>query len=395
MSSQRIVLAEYFCTDDVTLVFGVRADWDEPKVVEIATPLKEIRAFVIEHFGVQTTRERATAPSVYEKVQSLDLATWQEFFAPFIAPIREWADEGDILWLVPHDVLHYLPLHALQLDGKYLIERHPILYTPSASVMKYCQAKRTNRPRQNALVLGDSENNLPFAREEALAVAQGFDTQAILGEQATKTLLKEKLEKEKETLDILHFACHGYFDPYQPLKSGIILAKNGNGDTKLTTEEIFGLEMHADLVVLSACESGVNERKPGDELIGLTRALIYAGTPSVLVSLWQVNDLSTLILMENFYRELGNGLNKAQALQQAQLALMNMTASKVRGYISARLDHLNATGQDHRARLFGELTYPSLLAAERYNPHRAEAKEWRPFSHLAAWAPFILVGDWK
>jgi len=393
VANQRVVLIEYFCTDDVTLVFGVRADWDEPKVVEVAKPLKEIRAFVVQHFGVQTTRDSATAPSVYEKVQSLDLTAWQEFFAPFIAPIREWADEGDILWLVPHDVLHYLPLHALQLDGKYLIERHPILYTPSASVMKYCQAKRTNRSRRNALVLGDSENNLPFAREEASSVAERFNTLAYLGERATKTLLKEKLAREKETLDILHFACHGYFDPYQPLKSGILLAKNGDEDAKLTAEEIFGLEMHADLVVLSACESGVNERKSGDELIGLTRALIYAGTPSVLVSLWQVNDLSTLILMENFYRELAKDSNKAQALQQAQLALMNMSDSEVRDYISGRVNTLNATGQQARAHSFENLAYPSLLAAERYNPRKE--KEWRPFSHLAAWAPFILVGDWK
>jgi CHAT domain-containing protein len=260
--------------------------------------------------------------------------------------------------------------------------------------MKYCQAKRTNRPRQKAFVLGDSENNLPFAREEAALVAEHFGTPAHLGRQATKTLLKEKLTNEKETLDIIHFACHGYFDSYQPLKSGIALAKNGDGDANLTAEEIFGLELHADLVVISACESGVNERKPGDELIGLTRALIYAGTPSVLVSLWQVNDLSTLILMENFYQELSNGSNKAQALQQAQLKLMNMTYLKVSDYVSNRLENLNAAGQNDRASLFEQLAYSSLLATENYNPRREE-KEWCPFSHPAAWAPFILVGDWK
>ena len=386
-SNKRVVLAEYFCTDDVTLVFGVHADWDEPKVVEIAKPLKEIRAFVVNHFGVQSTRDNVTAPSVYEKVQSLDLNTWQEFFAPFIAPIREWADEGDILWLVPHDVLHYLPLHALQLDGKYLIERHPILYTPSASVMKYCQAKRTNRPRQRALVFGDSQNNLPFAREEAALVAERFNAPAHIGVQATKSLLKEKLAAEKDTLDILHLACHGYFDPYQPLKSGITLAKNGSDDANLTAEEIFGLEMHADLVVLSACESGVNERKPGDELIGLTRALIYAGTPSVLVTLWRVNDLSTTLLMERFYAELTQGANKAEALQKAQLALMRLTQTEVQGYIESRVAALHQLGQRDHAQQFGKLAYASLLAAEKYHPY--------PFSHLAAWAPFVLVGDWK
>jgi CHAT domain-containing protein len=98
--------------------------------------------------------------------------------------------------------------------------------------------------------------------------------------------------------------------------------------------------------------------------------------------------------MENFYRELAKGLNKAQALQQAQLALMRMTDSKVQDYIRARLDNLNATSQQTRALSFEQLAYPSLLAVERYNP-RHEEKEWHPFSHPAAWAPFILVGDWN
>ncbi len=392
MPSKRVVLTEYFCTDDVTLVFGVRADWDEPKVVEIAKPLKEIHTFVVEHFGVQTARECATAPTMYEKVQSLDLAAWEEFFAPFVAPIRDWANDGDILWLVPHDVLHYLPLHALQLDGKYLIERHPVLYTPSASVMKYCQAKRTNRPRQRALVYGDSQNNLPFAQEEARLVAERFGTQAFLGSEATKTLLQEKLKAEKQPLDVLHFACHGYFDPIQPLKSGIVLA-NGNEEAKLTAEEIFGLELHADLVVLSACDTGVNERKPGDELIGLTRALIYAGTPSVLVSLWQVDDLSTLILMGTFYEGLASGMNKAEALQKSQLKLMHLERNEIVKYIAARREKLIGLGQTQHAREFEVRAYEGLIAIEKRNPPRDPA--WYPYVHLASWAPFILVGDWK
>ena len=72
----------------------------------------------------------------------------------------------------------------------------------------------------------------------------------------------------------------------------------------LTAEEIFGLKMEVDLVTFSACETGVNEYRPGNELIGLTRALIYAGTPSVVVSLWAVDDLSTGLLMQHFYQQL-------------------------------------------------------------------------------------------
>lgn len=380
-------LLEYFCTDNLTLVFGVRADWNEPKVVEVNKPLDEIRAFVVQHFGVQATRDSATASSVYERVRALDLDAWQTFFAPFIEPIRDWANEGDLLWLVPHDVLHYLPLHALKLDGKYLIERHAIFYTPSASVMKYCQAKRTHRPRRSALVFGDSQNNLPFAQQEAQRVAERFGANAFLKHEATKAHLDEILKNGKDTLDVLHFACHGKFDSLQPLKSGIELAQNGDEDSTLTAEEIFGMELHADLVVLSACESGVNERKPGDELIGLTRALIYAGTPSVLVTLWHVNDFSTTLLMEKFYADLEQGMSKAKALQQAQLKLMRITRDEVIAYVQTSIAEMQQQGNSIEAKRFETQAWASLLAADKQGEH--------PFSHVASWAPYVLVGDWK
>ena len=101
---------------------------------------------------------------MYAKVHSIYDDDWQEFAAPLVDPIRAWAAKGDLLWLVPHDVLHYLPFHALKLDGEPLVARHPIVYTPSASVMKYCQAKRTHRPRKRAVVLGDAQNDLPLLR---------------------------------------------------------------------------------------------------------------------------------------------------------------------------------------------------------------------------------------
>jgi CHAT domain-containing protein len=391
MPAKRVVLAEYFTTEELTLLFIVRADFEEPQVEEIKTPLNEMREFVTANFGVTEGGSR---------VRDLDLDEWQVRFGPFIEPILPWTDEGDIVWLVPHDVLHYLPLHALKVEGRYLIERNPVCYTPSASVMKYCHAKRKGR-REKALVLGDSRNDLLHAREEAVAVAELFNTTPYLDGQATKSLVKEKLEKEREELDILHLACHGYFDPYQALKSGIMLAAEQNGDGaegederrwNLTAEEIFGLEMRADLVTLSACESGVNERRPGDELIGLTRALIYAGTPSVMVSLWRVSSLSTQILMMRFYTVLKQGVMKAEALQQAQTALMRMTYAQVRGYVQDRGRVIEASHPDDAEALMRDL---SLLALEVDRPVDAEDDTWQPFVHPYHWAPFVLVGDWK
>ena len=393
MPAKRVVLAEYFTTEDLTLLFIVRADFEEPEVVEIKTPLDEVRQFVTANFGVTEGGS---------KVRELDLDEWQVRFGPFVEPVLPWTDEGDIVWLVPHDVLHYLPLHALKVEGRYLIERNPVCYTPSASVMKYCHAKRKGR-REKALVLGDSRNDLLHAREEALTVAELFDTTPYLDGQATKSLIREKLEKEREELDILHFACHGYFDPYQALKSGIMLAPEQNGSAgegagekwNLTAEEIFGLEMRADLVTLSACETGVNERRPGDELIGLTRALIYAGTPSVLVSLWSVDDLSTAWLMEQFYTGWLGGLGKAEALQVAQCWLRDLQRDEVLMQVSTARDAAKALAQTggaegYRARqLWRRLDARHEALLEDYGP------DDHPFDEIFYWAPFIVVGDWK
>jgi CHAT domain-containing protein len=258
-------------------------------------------------------------------------------------------------------------------------------------VLRYCRQKRTGRPRRIALALGDSREDLPFAREEAQIVADAFAAKPLLGFDATPAALTQPTGKQPSP-DVLHIACHGYFDADEPLSSGIRLATPTGEESVLTAEAIFGLDLRCDLVVLSACESGVNSRHAGDELIGLTRALIYAGTPSVVVSLWRVEDLSTLVLMDSFYRCLKT-LDKARALQQAELQLLRMPEDEVLAYIETREHAMRTAGDTAGAVRFKRLTYRSLLAAERRTPRRP-GETWCPFSHLAAWAPFVLVGDW-
>lgn len=442
MQAKRIVLAEYFTMEESTLLFIVREDFIEPLVKEFKMPLTDIRQFVADNFG---TTESGTM-----KVRGLDIDEWQSRFGQFVEPIIPFTEEGDVIWFVLHDVLHYLPLHTLQIEGRHLIERNPVCYTPSASVMKFCQAKRKGR-REKALVIGDSRSDLLYARGEALVVAGLFATTPYLESLATKALVKEQLEKERDQLDILHFSCHGYFRADQALKSGVVLApeQDGNIDGEneekwnLTAEEIFNLSMHADLVTLSGCETGVNERKPGDELIGLTRALIYAGTPSVIVSLWSVDDLSTGLLMEYFYKQLrkpaeangGQPVSKVEALQQAEIYVKNLTAREVIGYCSQRLEEFQSTGDIELAlgfqlgRAYAETIAGDLqlaltdysdiqkrlatlntkwaekfsaqigttLRLLRIKARRAPAIDYSapPFENIYYWAPFILVGDWK
>lgn len=433
MTEKRVILAEYFTMSESTLLFVVRAEFDEPQVVEINISVDQIREFAVANFGGERGRRN---------ISNMDEDEWQERFGCLINPLLKWAEPEDIIWFVPHDVIHYLPLHALKVEGDYLIERNPVCYSPSASVMRYCHSKRKGR-RKKALILADSRAELPlwYAREQALGIGSlpGLEAEIYLGGEATKTLVKQKLAENRGDVDIIHFACHGYFDAQQALKSGIMLAPEvennahppGDGDRRwnLTAEEIFGLEMQADLVTLSACESGVNERRMGDELIGLTRALIYAGTPSVAVSLWAVDELSTDILMRKFYEFLLDGeRNKVDALREAQRYLRRVTMAEAIEYVETirqRPEH------DARAASYFDLTIAEIrLAARDYAAALKDFQTLKARSGLEAevrkragvgfakasfglksdttadynrslydrpyfWAPFIIVGDWK
>lgn len=195
--------------------------------------------------------------------------------------------------------------------------------------------------------------------------------------------------------------------------------------------------MRVTLLTLSACETGINERRPGDELIGLVRSLLYAGAPSVVVSLWTVNDLSTRLLMERFYEclrglstEGATQMTKAEALQAAQRYVKNLTAQSVFEIYDERLERAHrqdtsaleldradaqalagdlepaiAAYNDVRRRLPGTTSAHAQSLQKRVERalaswrSRAESSyidyEVKPFDHLFYWAPFVLVGDWK
>jgi hypothetical protein len=119
---------------------------------------------------------------------------------------------------------------------------------------------------------------------------------------------------------MLHLAAHGSYNLHNPLYSAIALAEDQANDGQLEVHEIYGLDLtNTDLVVLSACQTQLGELSAGDEVVGLTRAFFFAGTPTVIASLWNVDDEATSLLMEHFYTHLREGVGKAAALRQAQL----------------------------------------------------------------------------
>src|SRR5919199_93353 len=172
--------------------------------------------------------------------------------------------------------------------------------------------------------------SLPGAEAEAKAIAPLLHTQAIIGKEATKSAITQLMPQAR----IIHLATHGLLDDIRGLGSAIALAPDTPSSSSPPSLDssssspplprgaggVNGL-LTAEVVVLSACDTG-RGKITGDGVIGLSRSLITAGTPSVLVSLWSVPDAPTASLMSNFYQNLQNSPDKAQALRQAMLTTM-------------------------------------------------------------------------
>jgi CHAT domain-containing protein len=223
-----------------------------------------------------------------------------------------------VLAVVPHGILYYLPFAALRNGSRYLGETHILHHLPSASVLPYVQAKRKSTAG-NLLAMAQSQpRGLPplrFADVEAAAIAQFYGIDPLIGGAATETAFRARAS----TAGIIHLAAHGELNERAPLFSRIFLGADSQSDGSLTVQDVYGLDLaQADLVVLSACETQLGAQSQGGDIVGLNRAFIYAGAPSVIASLWSVNDQATSVLMAAFYRHLRAGASKAEALQAAQ-----------------------------------------------------------------------------
>jgi CHAT domain-containing protein/tetratricopeptide (TPR) repeat protein len=217
------------------------------------------------------------------------------------------------LAVVPHRSLHYVPFHALHDGAQYVIERREVVYVPSASILRHCLT-RARRPLRRAVLVGVDDPRTPRVRDEVEAVSPLFpDAVVLLDGQATLASLRE----HGPSADVLHLACHGQFRPDNPLFSSLRLS-----DGWLTVHDAYGLDLTCGLVTLSACETGLSVVAPGDELLGLARGFFSAGAPSLLVSLWTVDDAAATTLMTRFYAQLRAGRRPAAALRHAQRELL-------------------------------------------------------------------------
>ncbi len=316
---EEVALVEFYILEDKIAVFILRAGWEKPHifVLPISRQVFFHRYFQsyqkeVWQYKEEYERHGLEAPEKHHR--------WLELGKELLVPLESALKSAQLVYFVPHDLLHFIPLHSLTVqDDKPFISHYAVAYAPSMAVLaRTLQNALENRADASALVMGYEPKDNPDFLEEAKAVASQFGCHPYLGSDANIHTLCEYAPNAHH----IHLSCHGGFAVFygkNPLDSSVELA-----DGKFTARQWMELKLQTDLVTLSACQTGINEVGRGDEIVGLSRALLYAGASSVLLTLWSVNAKSTKEWMLDFYQQTWSstkGKLKAEAFAFKQATL--------------------------------------------------------------------------
>lgn len=278
----------------------------------------------------------ATSASSLLKAANMPL---KRLYDILIAPFLEHIQDEQPLIISPESILSHLPFHALFNGTSYLIEKYPISYVPSGTVLELSMNARITNDKP--LLIGYGMDDLPHAEKEITKIAQLIDTDNFyIGESATV----QKFIQEVAECRLIHLSTHAQFRADNTMLSFLRMA-----DRNLLLAELSQLQLSAELVVLSGCETGKGLDN-GLDLLSLATAFFGAGAHSLVVSKWRVEDEVTTKHMEVFYKSLRYSKSKMQALRDAQLSIL-------------------ASGRNESA--------------------------YAIYQHPAFWAAFILMGNWK
>ncbi|PKN71539.1 MAG: hypothetical protein CVU54_00515 [Deltaproteobacteria bacterium HGW-Deltaproteobacteria-12] len=309
MLDKNTTLFSYYVTDKVLYIWAVNKDRVHLERIKIS---KDEATKLISSF--------TTAITAKDKKQIGELS--EKVYDVFLKPVIPFVS-GDRICFVPHGPLYYLPFAAMSYKGQYLVDGFSMFYLPGAGVLKYVMKKQ---PSAGLAVLafgnpdlGNKQLELPYAEAEVENIKKIIpQTKVYLKADATKNKVKEMLSN----YDIVHFATHGLFIEEAPMNSGLLLAAGAHGDGRLTAAEIFKLQFNGRAIVMSACKTALGLSSTGSEIMGLNRAFLYAGSPSVVATLWNIEDKSTAVFMENFYKNLKNNEDIADSLKNTQLEMI-------------------------------------------------------------------------
>lgn len=298
-------------------------------IVSYFTLPDETFAFVLTRYRFRVKKLNVTELELFH-----DIALFRDFpsgtrlspslkslYKSLIVPIQAEITTRNLV-IVPFGVLHELPFAALTSDEiHFLGEEHTISYLPSISTLAYLHPKPRAGTQRVLILANGQEEGLPqlsYAAEEAHAVAALFDARILFGRDATAT----SLQREASDFDIIHLVAHFEIDTRNPMVSRILMDGGPEDESALDIAGIYKLTLRkTDMVVLSGCQSESGRRSRGDDILNFSRAFMYAGSPSVMASLWGVDDDATQLLMVAFYKHLRQGQSKAEALRSAQVDL--------------------------------------------------------------------------
>lgn len=272
-----------------------------------------------------------------EPNRSFERYLLRQLHSSLIEPIADLLppNPNDLVVIVPQDSLFLIPFSALQeADRSFFLNHHTSLTVPSIQVLGLSQSfpRESFSSSQSSILLAGNPTMpttslapLPYSEQEVQEIGRLLQVSPLLGDAATETSVRALMP----TAEIIHLATHGLFNygqstdrREQDIPGAIVLAPQSpttsGTDGFLTSAEILDFRLNADLVVLSACNTGRGEIT-GDGVVGLSRSFLSAGTRSVAASLWAVADDSTAFIMTHFYENLRQGQSKVQALRQAML----------------------------------------------------------------------------
>jgi CHAT domain-containing protein len=333
-------LVEYLVSDSSTIAFVVTRD--TLRTVDIDVGRSGLESLI------DFARGTLVRPQLLAKRPS-SATTWraplQRLHEQLVAPLERANTLAGVkrLIIVPHAELHYLPFAALLAHGSsshpgrddFLIERYEIAYAPSASVWVRLEDRAGvpavgRRDEERVLALAPHTGALPGSREEVETIRTAYGSRAtvLLDSAASEAAFRSAVSR----YDIVHLATFGTLNSRNPLFSRVSLNAGAGDDGQLEVHEVFGLELHARLLVLSACQTAlgsgaVSDVPAGDDWVGLVRAFLGVGARNVIATLWTVEDRSTAKVMAGLYGGLRSGQPEVSALATAQRAALRNPAT--------------------------------------------------------------------
>ncbi|WP_299189951.1 CHAT domain-containing protein [uncultured Aquimarina sp.] len=276
--------------------------------------------------------------SLLSKVNIKDVSeiykTGNSIYNQILRRALEEIDAKELI-IIPDGVLNYLPFEALSVSkdvANYLIQEYQISYTNSSTLLREQQNKLKSdknkllayAPSFDIADKNISQNRpnfgpLLYNKDEVDQITKFFDGKAIIGDNASLTSFSE----DSQTYNMLHFATHAATNDEYPDYSYLAFAPDDKGDTSLLyVKDLYGYSINADLVALSACQTGLGKLQKGEGMLSLARGFSYAGAKSLVTTLWKINDQTTSELMQEFYKNLNKSLSKDQALREAKLTYL-------------------------------------------------------------------------